>query len=186
MKRAEYDAKLTTWGGTQHENVDDEDDGSMAQIIISKETSQGRGAAQLDAARRKTFIMRVAVFIIFLPRLILVLMLAAVASQTTNLHLKQERGERRMPWTLRKRKRKGTKAWATPLHVLFLHPEGICRKDSSYDISDLSNCAVNMRREPEMNPELEQMGQQCELSRFGTGCGFRVDWLLCSVSLVQI
>lgn len=115
----------------------------MAQIIISKETSQGRGAAQLDAARRKTFIMRVAVFIIFLPRLILVLMLAAVASQTTNLHLKQEKGERRMPWTLRKRKRKGkgkgTKAWATPLHVLFLHPEGICRKDSSYDISDLSN-----------------------------------------------
>lgn len=101
MKRAEYDAKLTTWGGTQHENVDDEDDGSMAQIIISKETSQGRGATRLDAARRKTFIMRVAVFIIFLPRLILArLMLAAVASQTTNLHLKQEKGERRMPWTL--------------------------------------------------------------------------------------
>lgn len=140
----------------------------MAQIIISKETSQGRGAAGLDAARRKTFIMRVAVFIIFLPRLILVLMLAAVASQTTNLHLKQEMGERRMPWTLRKRKRKGkgTKAWATPLHVLFLHPEGICRKDSSYDISDLSNCAVNMRREPEMKPKLEQMG------RLGLGVGF--------------
>lgn len=63
----------------------------MAQIIISKETSQGRGATQLDAAR-KTFIMRVAVFIIFLPRLILVPMLAAVASQTTNLHLKQQKG----------------------------------------------------------------------------------------------
>lgn len=62
-------------------------------------------------------------------------------------------------------KGKGTKAWATPLHVLFLHPEGICRKDSSYDISDLSNCAVNMRREPEMKPELEQMG------RLGMGFG---------------
>lgn len=160
----------------------------MAQIIISKETSQGRGATRLDAAR-ETFIMRVAVFIIFLPRLILVLMLAAVASQTTNLHLKQEKGERREPWTLRKRKRKGTKAWVTPLHVLFLHPEGICRKDSSYDISDLGNCAVNMRRELEMKPELEQMGRQCELSCFwlGFGCGFRFDWLLCSVRLtVQI
>lgn len=81
---------------------------TMAQIIISKETSEKSAESaetQLDAAR-KTFIMRVAVFIIFLPPAHTpppTSARAAVASQTTNLHLKQEQEQER---ALRKRKRK--------------------------------------------------------------------------------
>lgn len=67
----ECDTKLTTWGRTAMLMTSTRRR-TMAQIIISKETSQERGvsSAQLDAAR-KTFIMRVAVFIIFLPPILL-------------------------------------------------------------------------------------------------------------------
>lgn len=89
-KEEECDTKLTTWGRTAMLMTSTRRR-TMAQIIISKETSQERGvsSAQLDAAR-KTFIMRVAVFIIFLPPPSSSPW-AAVASQTTNLHLKQEK-----------------------------------------------------------------------------------------------
>lgn len=174
--------RLSTLGErrrNEHADADDDDDGgAMAQIIISKETSKGQahreglglGHTGGSDAPLKDLHYESCCFHYFLARAAASARATPQQAQTTNLN-KTEEGA---TW-----RRKS-------VCVLYLHPEGICQKDSSYDISDLSNCAQNMRCELELELYcVAGEGWCCGYSRLQASNG-AAQTLLCCASLAQI